>query len=176
MINQETLITFEKLYNDSYSDISKYIICNCSNIEDAKDIIQNTYLEVIKNISKVNTKNYIFGIAKNKLNDYYRFNYKTKIVSLLFDKENIKPVDNLKSDINLEKSFIIKYDTELVWDYLKNKKPIIFKIFYLYYYLELSIVEISKELKITESCVKNYLYRTLNELKKMFEGMSDHNV
>lgn len=175
MIDQETLKRFDKLYNDSYSDVSKYIVCNCSNIEDVKDIIQNTYLEVIKNVKRVNSKSYIIGIAKNKLKDYYRFNYKAKVVSLFSSKENSELIDNIKSDIDLEKSFLIKYDTELVWNYLKKKKTIISKIFYLYYFLELSIIEIANELNITESSVKNHLYRTLKELKSMLER-SDYNV
>lgn len=176
MVDQETLIIFEKLYNDSYNDVSKYIVCNCSNIEDVKDIIQDTYLEVIKNITRVNSKNYIIGIAKNKLKDYYRYNYKMKIVSLFSSKEDIKLIDNLKADIDLEKSFLIKYDADMVWNYLKKKKPIISKVFYLYYYLELSIVEIAKELNISESSVKNYLYRTLKELKSNSERNGDYNV
>ena len=176
MVDQETLKTFEELYNDSYNYVSKYIVCNCSNIEDVKDIIQDTYLEVIKNIARINSKEYIIGIAKNKLKDYYRFNYKMKMISLFSSKEHRELIDNLKSDIDLEKSFLVKYDTEMVWNYLKRKKPIISKVFYLYYYLELSIIEIAKELNISKSSVKNYLYRTLKELKSNSERNGDYNV
>ena len=172
MIDQETLKTFDKLYEETYQSVLKYVVCNCSNIEDVKDIVQNTYLEVIKNIEKISNKNYVIGIARHKIKDYYRFNYKSKRVSL-FSNKNDELVDSIKADIDLEKSYLIKYDTEIVWNYLKKKKSIISKIFYLYYYLGLTITDISKELDITESSVKNYLYRTLRELKTMFEGMSD---
>ncbi len=152
MIDQETLKTFDKLYEETYQSVLKYVVCNCSNIEDVKDIVQNTYLEVIKNIEKISNKNYVIGIARHKIKDYYRFNYKAKIVSL-FSNKNDELVDSIKADIDLEKSYLIKYDTEIVWNYLKKKKSIISKIFYLYYYLELTITDISKELDITESSV-----------------------
>ena len=70
MIDQETLNTFDELYFDTYQDVLKYIVINCSNIEDVKDIIQNVYLEVIKKMNNKNiqmNKSYIIGIAKNKI-------------------------------------------------------------------------------------------------------------
>ena len=60
-----------------------------------------------------------------------------------------------------------KFDTELVWKYLKRKNQIIAKIIYLYYYEELTIKEIANILNLTESNVKNYIYRTLNELRRI---------
>ncbi len=179
MINQETLNKFEKLYEDSYNDISRYVVSKCSNMEDVKEIIQNIYLEVISNIDKINynNKKYIIGIAKHKVKDYYRLNYKAKLISLFSnDKEEMDLIENIPSGINLEESSLIKYDTELVWEYLKKKPAIVFKIFYFYYYLELTIKEISTELNITESNVKNYLYRTIKELHSYFESESDENV
>lgn len=179
MINQETLNEFEKIYNETYSDIARYVVCNCSNINDTLDIIQNIYLDVLKNIDKINLyqhKPYIMGIAKNKIKDYYRYHYKHKIVSLFSSKEDLNVLENIPNDINIEESFTLKYDIELVWKYLKKKPVIIAKIFYLYYYLELTIKEISCELGITESNVKNYLYRTLKELNKYLEKECDKDV
>ena len=46
---------------------------------------------------------------------------------------------------------------------------------YLYYYANSTIKDISKELKISESNVKHYLYRTLNELKILM-NRGDKNV
>ena len=43
MIDQETLKTFDILYYESYNEVLKYVICNCSNIQDIKDIVQNVY-------------------------------------------------------------------------------------------------------------------------------------
>lgn len=47
------------------------------------------------------------------------------------------------------------------------------KIFYLYYSLELTIAEIAVELEMTESNIKNKLYRTLAELRQRFDLRGD---
>ncbi len=180
MIDQETLKIFDKLYNDSYQMVLKYVICNCSNIEDVKDIVQNVYLELLKILEKDKYfdkgTSYIIGIAKNKVNQYYRFNYKAKIVSLFSKKDDISLIDVLEDDIDLSEEEIKKEDLEFIWDYLKKKKVIVSRIFYLYYYREMTIKNISEELNITISSVKHYLYKTLKELKLIMKDRGDKNV
>lgn len=164
MVDQKSLKKFDKLYDKTYKDISHYVVCNCSNIDDVKDIIQNIYMEVYKKIDMIEDKKYIFGIAKNKIYKYYRFNYKQKIIDF-FRNDEIDVIENIPSNYNLEKSCFLKFDTDEIWKYLKRKPVIISKIVYLYYYEEMSLKEISKCLNISLSNVKNYLYRTLKELK-----------
>ena len=180
MVDQETLKTFDELYDKTYSNVLKYVICNCSNIEDVKDIVQNIYLELLKVIDTKNTinnpKSYIMGIAKNKVKEYYRFNYKAKIISLFSKKEDIDLVDTIPSNIDIQKDLITKEDLEFIWNYLKNKKVIIAKVFYLYYYNNLSIKDIAIDLHISESNVKHYLYRTIQELKNILKEKGDKNV
>ena len=76
--------------------------------------------------------------------------------------------NTLKDDIDIEKITSIKWDTEEVWRILKKKKVVVFQIFYLYYVLEFTLKEIAKHLNLTESNVKHYLYRTINELKEKY--------
>ena len=173
MTSLKALNIFDEYYYETYNDISKYVVCNCNNIEDVKDIIQSIYLEVYKKVLKEPQINnyhvYIMGIAKHKVKDYYRFKYKIKITNL-FNNDDKNIIDNISSNINIEESFLEKENIEKIWKYLKRKKVIISKIFYLYYYTGYSIKEISKELEISESNIKNYLYRTLKELKLFLEG------
>ena len=183
MLDQETLKTFEELYEQTYKDILRYAVCNCSNIEDVKDIVQTIYLEVLKKLKKDAsfkiTKQYIFGIAKNKINSYYRFNYKAKIVSLFSNKNNekeIELIDNIPDEFDLQAYLINKNNVEIIWNFLKKKKVIIFKIFYLYYYCNLKIKDIAKTLNISEANVKNYLYRTLKELASFMKYGGENNV
>lgn len=65
MIDQETLNKFDKLYNESYKNILKYVICNCSNVKDVEYIVQNVYVDLLKKINKINIDNgnaYVMGI------------------------------------------------------------------------------------------------------------------
>lgn len=163
MVDQKSLKKFDKLYDETYKDISCYVVCNCSNIDDVKDILQNIYMEVYKKIDIIEDKKYIIGIAKNKIYKYYRFNYKQKIID--FFRSDDETMMNIPSNYNLEKSCFLKFDTDMVWSYLKKKPVIISKIVYLYYYEGMNLKEISECLNISLSNVKNYLYRTLKELK-----------
>lgn len=170
MTGQDTLKKFDKLYKETYKDVSTYIVINCSNLEDAKDIIQSTYMEVFKKIDKIDNKNYIIGIARNKLNKFYRFNYKAKIISLFSEKEDLSLIDTIPDDFDLEKVVITKYDIDRVWKFIKKKRNIVSKVIYLYYYQEYTIKEISNVLDISESNVKHYLYRTIKELNAYLES------
>ena len=166
MIDQKTLDEFSKIYDETYNDVLRYVVCKCSNISDVEDIIQNIYLDVYKKLPNI-SKSYIMGISKNKVNDYYIYNYKRKILEM-FSKEEIE-VD-YKSDVDIESATIMKYDVDLVWKYLKKKKAVISKVFCLYFKLGLTIKEISLELGISESNVKHYLYRTIRELNEFLKG------
>lgn len=121
MISEETLNTFDKLFNESYPNVLKYVICNCSNIEDVKDVVQSVYLELLKILQKdkiFNKSNaYIRGITKNKVNEYYQFNYKAKVVSLFSKKDDFILLDSISDNIDLQKE-----DLKFIWNYLKKEK------------------------------------------------------
>ena len=117
-----------------------------------------------KDIEEINIKSYLIGIAINKIKKHYTLIDRIRTISIFNDKEI-----SIKSNINIENLIIKNNDWSLIWEYIKNKKnQDIPKIFYLYYKLELSIKEISKELNVTESYVKNLIYRTLKELSTTF--------
>ena len=61
--------------------------------------------------------------------------------------------------------FITKENVNKVWEMIKRKDIRIAKIFYLHYGLDMKIIDIAKELNLSESAVKNYIYRTIKELK-----------
>ena len=172
MIDQKDLKQFNKIYNKTYNHVLKYIICKCSNIEDVNDIIQETYLELYntlikeKNIDDYNK--YLIGIAKNKIKKHYKLIYKIKTISLFTQKDNnLDLIETIKNNTDIEKIIIDTNDLELIWNYLKKKKIIIQKIFYLYYNLDLKIKDISNELQVSESFIKNNIYRTLKELQEL---------
>lgn len=178
MGTQITKETFEFLYNNTYKSILKYTICHCRNLDDVNDIIQDTYTELYqaivnkKNINLDNAESYIIGIAKNKIKGYY--SSQNVIYHIESENENLdKYRDN---EINIEQDLITKDNVLKVWNYLKSKNVLTAKIFYLYYIIDIPIKEIAKELELTESNVKNYLYRTQKELKEKFKKGDGYNV
>ena len=178
MLGAPNLKQFEEIYDKTYNKTLRYIICKCSNIEDVNDIIQETYLELYNAIIKEkdidNFDKYIIGIAKNKIRKHYRIIYKIKTISLFTNKKDeLELLDTIKNDIDLEKIVINTQDKEKIWNYLKNKNINIQKIFYLYYELDIKIKEIAKSMEVSESYVKNCLYRTLKELQELMRKDCD---
>ena len=169
--------TFEFLYNNTYRNVLKYTICHCRNLDDVNDIVQDIYTELYqktvnkKHINLDNAEGYIIGIAKNKIKKHYSL---AKISYIGSENENLSQYS--ENDIDIEKDLITKDNVMQVWNYLKNKSELTAKIFYLYYVIDVPIKEIAEELKITESNVKNHLYRTRKDLKERFKKGERHNV
>lgn len=170
MSTQITRKDFEKIYEETYNETLKFAVVKCNDINNINDIIQETYLELLKIIRKKkvleidNIKAYIFGIENNIIKRHYYKNKKDNIVSYYQDDDNLEK--ETPDSFDLEATIITKNNVEKVWNYLKQKDLITTKIFYLYFALGLKISEISKELNLSESNTKNRIYRTLKELKK----------
>ena len=178
MNTKAELKDFENLYQTTYNTTLKFIIVNCNNLDDINDIIQDTYIELLnilkrkKTLNVDNIYNYIIGISKNIIKRYYFKKKKDNIVSLSSDIDSNTDYDTPDS-FDLESTIITKDNVSKVWDYLKNKDLITSKIFYLYFALDLKISDISKQLKLTDSNVKNRIYRTLKELKSFLKKGCD---
>ena len=73
MINQNTLKIFDDLYDKTYRNILKYVVCNCSNTKKIKNIIQNIYIEILKKKKKGNVYSWDkeTGLV-NKLDNNYK--------------------------------------------------------------------------------------------------------
>ena len=175
MTSQINLYKFNEIYDKTHLDLLKYVIIKCHNINDTNDIMQETYLEfwnIInkKELSDINIKSYLIGIANNKIKKHYTLLQKFKTISLfeINDKDRVL-IETLEDGVNINEIIIQKDNWNTIWKFIKSKKnQDIPKVFYLYYKLELSIKEISKELQRSESYIKHLIYRTLQELQNNF--------
>jgi len=175
MTSQVNLYKFNEIYDKTHLEILKYVIIKCHNINDTKDIMQETYLELWniinkKELSDINIKSYLIGIANNKIKKHYTLLQKIKTVSLFeTNDKDIELIDTIEDGMNINDIIIKKDNWNTIWEYIKSKKnQDIPKVFYLYYKLELRIKDISKELNKGESYVKHLIYRTLRELQDNF--------
>lgn len=175
MASELNLYKFNEIYDKTHSDLLKYVIIKCHNINDTKDIIQETYLELWnilnkKELTDRNMKSYLISIANNKIKKHYTLLQKLKTVSLFeTNDKDIELMDTIEDSIDINDILIKKENWSTIWKYIKNKKnQDIPKVFYLYYKLELSIKEIAKELNTNESYIKHLIYRTLRELQDNF--------
>ncbi len=175
MTGQLNLYKFNEIYDKTHLDLLKYVVIKCHNINDTNDIMQETYLEFWnilnkKELSDINIKSYLIGIANNKIKKHYTLLQKFKTISLFeTNDKGIELIETLSDSMNINEIIIREDNWNTIWKYIKGKKnQDIPKVFYLYYKLELSIKEISKELNSSESYIKHLIYRTLKELQNNF--------
>lgn len=182
MSTQISLENFEEIYNSTYNSTLMYIVCKCSNIDDVNDLLQETYVELYKILKRKkyivleNYQNYIIGISKKKIQRYYGLLYQSKITSVWNNKDDEEYELEIPSDIDLELNIITKLNAEEVWNYIKQKDITVVKVFYLYYYSELKISQIANQLNMSESKIKNILYRTIKDIKKNIKIEGDIDV
>ena len=73
MTSQTNLDKFNEFYKETYSNILRYIIIKCHNINDVNDIIQDVYLELWKIMNKKNIDEiqdiYLKGLTFHYVND-----------------------------------------------------------------------------------------------------------
>lgn len=163
---------FREIYEETYSKTLRYVIIKCKNLDDVNDIIQDTYFELLKimkkktNLDIENIDKFIIGIANNIIKRHYYKQSKKKTQEIA-DEDEI--LENIQDDFCLEDVVLTKEDAKEVWEYLKKKDLETAKIFYLHFSEALKISEIAEEMQISQSSVKNKIYRTLKEMKNMNE-------
>lgn len=173
MTDRESLEKFNKIYDETYSRVLKFVVCKCSDMEDVNDILQEIYIDVYKNILKnkkqIISYSYVMGIAKNKIKKHYSLLYRLRTVSFIGTKEDDMDILEKVPDCTDPESIVLnRCDMEEIGNYLKTKSLNIQKIFYLYYGQDLTIKQTAYALHFNESYVKNCICRTIKELKAKF--------
>lgn len=165
---------FVKLYRETYDNILKYVVSKCSNAHDVPDIIQKTYLNYYERVKKYGNvdkpEGYLFKIANNEIKKYYRFKALHKSDVPVFSKtEDDVEYETLEALLTQEIPEYTDFDIQKVWQYIKERDALTFKIFVLYFYYDEKLSDIAKTLNIGESAVKNRLYRTINQMREKFK-------
>jgi len=155
----------------------KFVITKCGRVADINDILQETYLELYQLLNKrgvgyvTNEKALVLRIAKQKIAKYYSLTERLKIfVSMTTTNDDGEETElsEFEADTFLTEDFVVNQVMfETVRQFIQQKPEVVKKIFYLFYDVGLTIPEIAKELYVKESSVKNKLYRTIKEMRKI---------
>lgn len=140
----------------------------------AEDAFQEVFIKVYKNFDKFkknsSEKTWIMSITMNTCRDILRISWFKKV--LMF--KDINNDSLLHSYENIDNKVINRIQNENLLKEVMNlpskyKEPLI-----LYYYEELSTVDISKMLKIPEGTVRNRLFRARTILKSNIGGKIEY--
>ena len=148
---------FNKYFNLFYRDVYRLAFSYTLNYADSKDIVQETFIKLYKNMNKfkentdVEIKRWLMVVASNNCKDYLKSFWKSKVKNLTEENQSF-----------------VNYDKEIL-DMLKllDKK---YRIpLFLYYYEGYKISEIAKILRKKESTIKMRLANGKKMLKKEME-------
>lgn len=146
---------FSNLIKICEKDLYRVAIAITKNDDDALDCIQEAIVQAYTSIDSIK-------------NDEY---FKTWIIKILINKCNALIKKNQRAvDLNekLQKEEIVKEDFKLeVKDSINHLEEDLKVLVVLYYYEDMSVKDISENLKIPDGTVKSRLSRARSKLKEM---------
>lgn len=159
--------TLQHLYSSNYYKVENYVLNNNGTAEQAKDIFQEAFIAVWRNIQlgkfqvqqNASIEAYLFQVAKNKWLDYLRSGHFTKVISL--DKSNVS--EPVTASVNSEENEYLV----AIRRHFKNLGDSCKKILTLFYYEDESMKEIAEKMGWTEATAKNNKYRCIQKLKEL---------
>ena len=155
----------EKIYKSTCDELFCYCCQLCGNEHDAEDLMQDTYLTVFEKIKQYrrddNFKGWLHTIALHKF--YNKLRVEKPQLRTYESEEPIEAVEEIYSpETYAEKKELQKILTEIISESLSKTQRLTVT---LYYYDEMSVQEISKELDCPEGTVKTRLYHSRKILK-----------
>lgn len=152
---------FEKIYQDHFSNVYKYILSISQNEAIAEDVVQETFFKAMKNIKQFNGKCKLYvwlcQIAKNTYYDIYKKQKKYNLTS-----NN----DDSSSEANLEINYIDKETSRKLHILLHKMKEPYKEIFTLRVFGELSFSQIGEIFDKTDSYARLIFYRAKKKLQE----------
>ncbi|MGN0569140.1 MAG: RNA polymerase sigma factor [Candidatus Fimenecus sp.] len=143
-----------------YDEIYRFLYRRMGNKAAAEDVTQDTFIKFIKNLpyykEKNKLKSFLFTIAINTSNDYFR-RYKQEIFFLT--------LDNIGEEITEDKT-LQKEDALIVREAVLSLPDIQRDVIILRFYHDLKIKEIASVQEVPVPTVKTRLRRALKALKE----------
>jgi RNA polymerase sigma-70 factor (ECF subfamily) len=167
--------------NNYTAELLSRTIYKISNVESAKDIVQETFLAAAKNIHsfkhKSKAKTWLFSILDNKIADYYRKKYRqdTKVdvdISMFFTKNGEwinekQPQEWNNSENNLLDNLTFIEILNFCLEHLPYKFNTLIKM---KYYSNKKSAEICQELEISTTNMWQIMHRAKLKLRECIEN------
>jgi len=177
MSNPNAASRFDEIYDSTYKNVLAFITARSGRTADISDIFQETYLELYKLLVNrgadyvTHEKALVMRIAKRKIAKQYSLLERLKnFVSMTTVNEGDEEIDLTTfeaDDFSTEDFTVNNILLENARQFIRSKSEDVRKVFYLMYDVGLTIPEIAQALSMSESNVKNKLYRTLKEIRKL---------
>jgi RNA polymerase sigma-70 factor (ECF subfamily) len=164
----------ESLYKHFFNQIYYYIYSRVNNLHDAQEITSNVFLSMVEGIKKFKGqstfKNYIFGIAKNKIRDYIRNKYKTAdfVLESYFEDATFDQI--VEEKVDRSHKFKLR---EALAEISKMLNPRYSKVLNLRFNEMNSVEETAKIMGISSNNVKVIQHRAIKQANQIWENLDD---
>ncbi|MDD4492948.1 MAG: sigma-70 family RNA polymerase sigma factor [Eubacteriales bacterium] len=152
---------FEKLLCENRSVLERFVKFRLPSSFDADDVLQEIYMAANAKFATLNDKScfkaWIIGIARNKCNDYYRRRAKAMEI----------PIDEV-SESSLSYGRTGVTETNFVRETISTLASRDQEILYMYYFRDMSQVEIAKKLGIPLGTIKSRLHTAKLNFKEKY--------
>lgn len=177
---------FNELYEATVRPTTGYLMARCRRQADLADLLQETYLEVFRALSRTPVQRLRSGpalvrqIAKQRLYRYYRKLERLDEISLTQQPDETDDGEVNLSDIKQLEDYLSEGSDDLVYDriimeqihgMIKEAPEFDREIVRMRYGLDLTFREIADVLECPESTVKSRLYRFLKKVREAHEDV-----
>lgn len=165
--DQKSLI--EQLYKTNRQTMYSIAVSRLHNSQDAEDAVHEAFIVAINNIEK------IFSFPANKRASYLNVIVRNMSCTVLRRKKPTTDIEEeiITGDTSPEDEAISCMEYERLTQLIKELPEGQRDVMYLRYYLELDIREIASSLSISETAVRNRLFKARKSLQKQLENDSD---
>lgn len=152
---------FERLLEDDYRSVERYVRFRLVSKTDAEDVLQEIYMTAWQKFDQLKKKDsfksWIISIARNKCNDYFRKKAKQLEIPIGIITEK----EFSYSRFGISEISVVKDTLDLLGD--RDKQ-----ILYLYFWKELPQAEIAEKLNIPLGTVKSRLFTAKQNFKSQY--------
>ncbi len=152
--------TLEKLYNQYATEVYLYAFSLCKSHHDAQELVSDTFFKALLSTYKINSnfKYWLLRVCKNSWLDGLK---KRKYLS---DQsiEEIKVVSNIDATISL----ISDEERRILYEAIQNMPRSYNEIITLYYYCDMTLIEISEIMNISNGASRMLISRARKYLKE----------
>jgi len=152
-VENRNKIEFLKYYKPVHNQLYKYCRAITGNIEDAEDLIQDTILNVLEKLDKINDlsvfKSYVFSVASN----LHKMKQRRNKFKATFNEEEINQIIDFGQNQEHFTEFKIVYEKILSLPVKTSETLILFHI------SDLSVEEIQKIQGGSQSAIRSRLQR-----------------
>ncbi|MGN0659001.1 MAG: RNA polymerase sigma factor [Emergencia sp.] len=175
MTKQSCKDFFCQIYDSTYRRASLLVTSKCRNPDDISDILQETYAEVYSTIQKKGSsyikapEGLVLDIARKKIWKYYNGKEPQSVTDFYAeDTCQIPYPGKTPGTFQVDEAFLNRETLREIRQIVDSKPEDTRRIFCLFYLHDQTIPEIAQTMSVSQSFVKNRLYRLVNEIRTIY--------